>query len=215
MEKNETDVIILCGLDGSGKTTQAELLIDYLLKHNLKCKYVWLRFPNKLSLPFAGFVRLLGKSVYPLSEKKRLAGYSNLENNKWLQSMWKKFFLFDLRLINFFRITRFIKKDYTLVIDRFVFDSIIDQTIVAGKEAIDQRMLEEFLKLIPPNSKIFYLDIDPSISYKRNQDENIDTIKKRRKLYLDLTEKIDISIIDGNESIEQIHSNILKSCDFD
>lgn len=214
MGKNETDVIILCGLDGSGKTTQAKKLVGYLEEKNLKCEYLWIRYPNVLSLPFAALVRAMGMSVYPIGIDRKKAGIKSLENHNLLKKLWKRIFFFDLKLITFYKIKQKITKGKILVIDRFVIDSLVDLSIATGNESIIEEMLSQFLGIIPSKSKIFYISIEPKTSFERNHEENIETLQKRQKLYLKIVNKIDIITIDGNKSIEQIHTEILDKLGF-
>ncbi len=79
-------VIIFCGLDGSGKTTQAKKLLNYLTNENISSEYVWLRYPNFFSLPFAGFLRLLGISGYPIPEEKKSKGLKDLSSHNTLKN---------------------------------------------------------------------------------------------------------------------------------
>ena len=88
--KKKPNVIIFVGLDGSGKTTQAIKLCEYLKSKNIKYKYSWLRYPNRLSLPFAGFLRIFKISGYPLTEKRITQGFSNLVTHDFLKQIWKK-----------------------------------------------------------------------------------------------------------------------------
>ena len=205
--------IILCGLDGCGKSTQAKKLIEYLQKKKIPCEYVWLRFPNKFSLPFAAFVRMLGMSVYPLTIKRKKSGMSTIENHNILIKLWKKILLFDLQFVSYFMIQRPLKQGKLIVIDRFVIDSIVDFAITTGDYKIDSEKIKFFLNLIPPNSRIFYIDISSRISYERNVEEDLTTLEKREKLYKTLSNLLNIDIIDGNKSIEEIHSLILSKTD--
>lgn len=208
---NKVDVIILCGLDGSGKTTQALKLIKFLQNKKIKCKYVHLRYPNILILPFAGLVKMMGMSVYPLPIKKKNAGIKNLNEHKFLVSFWKRLLYLDFKFSKFFKISRRIKQNYIMILDRYVIDALIDLVDIMGDEHM-QELSTQFLKLIPLNSKIFYLDIEPQISYQRREDEEIKILENRRRLYHDLSKILPICIIDAKKPIDEIHSYILEEC---
>ena len=83
----ESNVIIFCGLDGSGKTTQAKKLLSYLESKKISSEYVWLRYPNFFSLPIAGFLRLFGVSGYPIPEEKKSQGLDDLSTHKNLKKL--------------------------------------------------------------------------------------------------------------------------------
>jgi len=50
MKKNFS-CIIFSGLDGSGKSTQANLLKDFFQEHGISKNYFWLRSPIRISIP--------------------------------------------------------------------------------------------------------------------------------------------------------------------
>ena len=91
--------IIFCGLDGSGKSTQAKLLQKYFIKKNINSEYIWLRYPNKFSLLIAGLLRLFKMSGYPLTESKKNKGFKNLGKSLFFFNLWKKFLLIDFKIV--------------------------------------------------------------------------------------------------------------------
>ena len=214
MHKN-FDVIIFCGLDGSGKSTQAKKLQEYLQKNNIVCHYEWFRYPNKFSLPFAGFIKLLGKSVYPISEKKKKKGIKNLENHNTLSNIWKNFLLLDFKFLNYFKIIKNLKENKNLILDRFIIDTIVDLVIISGGSLSSECLIKEFSHLIPPKTKIIFLDIDPMISFQRNHEEDVETLTKKRILYHHLIKLIGGIIINAEKPIEEVHKKILSECGLD
>jgi thymidylate kinase len=208
----EKNFIIFSGLDGSGKTTQADKLKDYFQKKNISFKYIWLRYPNFLTLPFAFFVRLSGRSVYLITEQQEKHGLKNLKDKPFLQKFWISIFFNDLK----FAIKSKLNSNVDwIIIDRFVIDSIVDLIITTGDNTIISLLTEKFSQLIPKNSKMFYFDISPEISYERNMEESINVLQKRRDVYLTLSKKIPIVIIDSSKSIIDIHKQILKECNLE
>lgn len=201
--------IIFCGLDGSGKSTQALKLLDYLKDKKIKSKYVWLRYPNRLSIPFAIFLRFFGFSAYPISETRKKAGIKNLFAHSTLQKIWEKILLMDFKFVSSYKVFQPIKNENLIILDRFVIDAIVELIISFGENSISKSISIDFLNLIPKNSKIFFLDIDPLISYQRNHEEDVEVLKLKRSLYLELFKSIDVNVIDGNKSIDVIH-NIIK-----
>ena len=200
--------IIFCGLDGSGKTTQANKILDYLTNKKIKSKYVWFRYPNRLSIPFAIFLRFLGISAYPIPETRKKAGIKNLFGHSTLQKIWKKILLMDFKFVSSYKVFQPIKSENLIILDRFVIDTIVELTISFGENSISKSISIDFLNLIPKNSKIFFLDIDPLISYQRNHEEAVEVLKLKKSLYLELFKSIDVNVIDGNKPIDVIHNTI-------
>jgi hypothetical protein len=54
--------IHLAGVDGSGKTRQAELIQSWLEQQGVPVRCVWLRFPRLFCVPFLIYARLRGYS---------------------------------------------------------------------------------------------------------------------------------------------------------
>ena len=200
--------IIFCGLDGAGKSTQANKILDYLTNKKIKSKYVWLRYPNRLSIPFAILLRIFGFSGYPLPEKRQIKGIKNLSGHYTLQKIWKQFLLLDFKFVSSYKIFRPISCGNLIILDRFVLDALIEFTILCGKKSISELARNDFLNILPKKSKILFLDIDPNTSYERNHEEDLETLKLKRRLYLELFEHVDVDIINCNQSIEEIHKKI-------
>lgn len=210
--KRMFDSIIFCGLDGSGKSTQAKKLIEALKSNNIQCRYVWLRYPNVLSLPFAAFVKLLGKSVYPLSIERRKKGISNLRENNFLQKLWEFVLFSDLKFVSSYKVFQYIKKGDIVILDRYIIDSVIDLAVTSDKEEKIIELYDKFSKILPYNTKIFYFDIDAQTSFQRVHEEDVKTLEIKRKLYLILSKKFQFTVINGNDSISDIHNTILEEC---
>jgi thymidylate kinase len=210
----ESNVIIFCGLDGSGKTTQAKKLLRYLESKKIPSKYVWLRYPNFFSLPIAGFLRLFGVSGYPIPEEKKSQGLDDLSTHKNLKKLWIWSLYNDFKFVCWKKISTPIKKRKILILDRFVIDTVVELAINTGQEHNFDDISKKFFKFIPDNSMIFFFDIDPKISYARNHEENLITLQKKRKIYQKICKSLDISIIDGTKPIEIIHNEILVNCKF-
>ena len=205
----KTSSIILCGLDGSGKTTQSKKLMEYFRNHKIDCEYIWLRYPNLLSLPFAGLLRLFNVSAFPLTQVRKNAGINNLKNHLILKKIWRRILLLDFKFVTFFKIIIPIEKGKILILDRFVIDALVDLAIITGKDEF-QKTSENFLKLIPANSKIFLLDLNPTISFERNKEEELETLITKRKLYIEIAKSNNFNIINAEQSIDTIHQEIIN-----
>ena len=210
--RSKISAVILCGLDGSGKSTQARKLQEYFKKNNILYSYVWLRSPNRLSLPFLALLRLLGISRSKKTISGTKIGVTNLHNHKNLQLIWKKILLLDIKFVSWYKINLLIKKDKILIIDRFIIDTLVDLAIDTCDKSVIQELIPNFLNLIPKNSKIIFLDIDPNTSYERNHEEELDILQQRRLLYLEISKHCEMITIDAKKSIEEIHQQILQEC---
>jgi len=212
--KNTPRTIIFCGLDGCGKTTQAKILQDYLKNSNIKSNYVWLRYPFRLIIPFVSFLRIFKLSAYPRTIEKTKKGIKNLEHHKFLGSLWEKLLYQDLKIDYNSKVTKPLNENIVIILDRSIIDTVVDLVIVTGNDEKLEQYIKKFSNLLPLDSKIFFLDIPPELSFERNKDEYIETLKIRKNLYQKIGKIMPLQTIDGTQQIKNIHKQILSFVEF-
>jgi len=191
-------MICLIGPDGSGKTTQAEILMERLNRNGIRCSYTWLRFSHILSLPLLAFARLSG-----------------LSNGKahmfWKSPLFSKIYVAvqaaDSRIANFFKMN--LSNKDVMVCDRFVYDTIVDLAI-STKIPI-QSLEKKFIPIVPKGTNVILLNTTPEILRKRRPDVKKDTVLDTRiELYNRLADDAKISKIDSSLSVNEIAEKIRR-----
>ena len=176
--------IYITGCDGTGKTTQAGLLIEEFRNHGIDVKHLWLRFPFFFSIPLLLYARLGGYSWYEITNGVR-HGYWDFRKSWLLRVLFPWFLLFDAALsaIGTIYIPLLIGK--TLVCERFVLDMLADMMVAFGSKNILQRYPGKlFPKLIPSKSKIAVLILDEQTICLRRSDLNSDKrLGERLEMY--------------------------------
>jgi len=211
-------LISISGLDGSGKSTQIELLKDYL--------------------------RSQGKSFYyfhavefSVANKRIKNRESRIENNKsvvkanWLQIQLRKIAL----LIDIFRFKRLIKKlkvDY-IVSDRYFYDSVVNILFLTchseRSEAKSRNLHGKHLdpstlscqgripvgmttieKLIPKPNLAFYIKVSPEVIMQRDRkpDQGMEYLIEKEKIYENKSKDWAIIVLNGEKNKEEIFSEI-------
>lgn len=210
--KTNFSCIVFSGLDGSGKSTQAKLLEDFFQKYNVSYNYIWLRSPNQLSIPLIILFKLLRISHSKKTKSGKMIGVTNLENHKIFQKIWKKTLFSDLKFVIKHKIEPLLTTSKIPIIDRFIIDTLVDLAIDTNDDSVIDELGNQFLSLLPKYSKLFFLDITPQLSYERNLEESVSILERRQRLYYKISKYVNLIIIDGTKSIEEIHKQIITEC---
>ena len=191
--------IAIEGIDGSGKTTTANLLYSKLSE-----KY------NKITLM---------KEPYDNDLSKKIKEIISKEHEKNLDYGYLLALLFTAdRSIKNIDLKKYLNSDYIIISDRSVYSTFSYQILYEG---IDIEWIKCVSKYIIRPDITFILDVDPRIAVERinsrNKNitsyENTEFLKKVRENFLKLNEIFpddNIIYIDGKEKPEKILDKILN-----
>lgn len=206
-------LIAISGLDGSGKTTQIELLSKYLANRNVKFKHLWFRWVAFLSYPLLALSRLLGYTKWKTVNRSNVRyAERNFYRNRALVRLWPWLFTLDALIYSFLQIKARRILGYIILCDRFIPDIIVDMMCETRDHHLLKRLIGRLLlSLIPKNSKLIVIDVAENIAYNRKHDiPSINYLKERRKLYLTLAKILGMPVIDGEKEVYKIHNDILN-----
>jgi len=206
-------IIAICGIDGSGKTTQIELLERYLGQRGFRVKRVWFRWTAFLSYPFLALCRLLGYTKWKTTSRSNVRyAERRFYMNRALARLWPWLFTLDTLIYSILQIKARRILGYTILCDRFIPDIIVDLICETGDYQLPKRLAGRLLlSLIPKDSKLIVIDVAESIAYDRKHDiPSINYLKERRKLYLTLAKTLSMPVIDGEKETNKVHEDILK-----
>jgi dTMP kinase len=182
-------IIVIEGIDKAGKTTQANLLLK---KFNNKC--VKFDFPD-YTTPIGKEIKqfLDGKRVYSDQVKMML-----LSANRWEKKT---------------EIDRVIGKGTTIIMNRY-YQSNLVYGVSKGLELGWLVALDEGL---PKADLVIVIDIKTDTLFTRSKNSVIDTFEKDRELihkvkktYRLLAKKFTWYVVDGEKSVDDVHSQVLR-----
>ncbi|MDH7508579.1 MAG: hypothetical protein QHH00_04180 [Methanomassiliicoccales archaeon] len=207
-------LICIIGPDGTGKTTQAKLLVEKLRKKEVDCDYKWMRFHHFFSLPVLALARLMGLSEVKTSKNGRIIGYHYFYKSKMISKLYTGLLFLDTLSFTMMKVyipMKLLKK--TVVCDRFIHDTLIDLAVSTGDKSVyNSKMGKLFIKLIPEDAKTFMLITDEDVLRERREDVMEDkTLEIKIDLYMRLAQQFKITMMEANLPIEEIQNTLLRA----
>ena len=202
-------IIYLAGNDGTGKTTQAELLVAALNREGLPASYVWLRFPQYVSLPALALSRILRVTRYR-KVGGQLEGRWEFYRMPWLASLLLWCQVVDVRIARRRRIDTLTRRGEVVVLDRFVYDIAIDIANAARDDRLLYGKAARLLYKLAFDATTFILDAPVSVLSARRPDLNLDDrLSERARMYRALARALAIKVLDTTDSADSVHRRIL------
>ena len=190
-------IITLSGLDGSGKSTQIEMLKQMLERRGSKVFYF-----HAVQFSLANQIKRKMDS--------RIGGNDNEKSvttaTPFQISLRKIFLQIDIwrfkRLRNRLRNSGY---DYILS-DRYFYDSVINIAFLEGRDAL------QCVSTPPAPDLAIYLQTSPEeiMRHERVPDQGLEYLRKKKKLYDEEASAWNWKVVDGNQDKDVIFEEIKK-----
>ncbi len=186
-------LIAVEGIDGSGKTTIANFLKDFLKKQSYEV--VLLKEPSDSKW---------GKMLKESFKKGRLPPKKELE-----------FFILDRKYNVERNIAPALKSGKIVILDRYYYSTLAYQGALGFNIDEIKKINESFA---PKPDLVIILDVDPKIAIERikrkrggiNKFEDLNYLKKVRSIFLSIKDD-NIVVIDANKDLDYVKQEVLKA----
>lgn len=204
--------ICITGIDGVGKTTHVNLILEHLRKKGIKCQYKWLRFHHLFSLPLLAFCRVAGYTRVSTLGGSQKCSYHEFYKSRLISTIYPWILFFDTLLFTTIKVYIPMFFGTSIVCDRFVYDTLIDVAVATKDYEIYRKHVGKlFLKLIPKNAHFVMLDLDKSTIFLRRPELKNDlTFDERYGLYQNFVNLFSIAVVDNNDNAKNVNKLIIS-----
>jgi thymidylate kinase len=210
-------VIALSGLDGSGKSTQAEHLRETLEKLGMDAVIEWNRITANPSLDViaAPVKRLFGTKDMGAEDPSPAehTAHSLRRDNAAVNYVWSGIVALANALAHRRAAARHVRNGRVVICDRYVLDSIVHLRDLYGRDSHFRLHTAIIKGLSPKPAAAYWLDVAPEIALTRKPDEySLDELALQVKLYEELHESLETTRLDGSASVEKLCERIARDC---
>lgn len=212
--KSKGFLICFTGMDGTGKTTLSQELVELLNKKGVNCNYVYARHNPYLLKPFiliGDLVFLRKKDIFKNYEEYSYTKKKAIKKHSFLSRGYQQILLFDYMLQIFFKVKLLLVLSENIVCDRYVYDTVITDLSVDMNYSKDRviKLLNSLLHFFPKPNITFLIDVPEELAYQRKDDiPSIEYLKERRKMYLDVGKEYGMVILDGSKTLDELECEI-------
>ena len=213
-------LICLLGIDGSGKSTQAQRLVAQLTDAGYAATYVWGGRRGLLTAPLVRYGKArLGAPAQPVdssaivnSEYRAYVGTTQqLFRRSVLRGLWRQITLLEHLLEIWWYVGRPLAQGQIVVCDRYLYDSLVNQAVLFGSATVEiyRQLVNPLLSLVPRPELGFWLDTPPEVALRRKADiYDIQQLELRVPLYGGIASSLAFQRLDGTLPADQLSAEI-------
>lgn len=212
-------LISLSGIDGSGKTRQAQALREAFTTCEVKANYVWMRGSTSrwlnrvkrvgetaLGSHFKGGTQVTDRSV------ERRQRIRNIDN-RWVRMAYRWLHFLELALFYQARVTIPLVLGRVVICDRYIVDHVADWMDLLGDRQASKSCPAHLLKLVTPTPSVgVLLEVPAEVALSRRDGEfPRQSIETRIEMIRALAESHKLQSVDANRPIEQVSEELVLS----
>jgi len=197
-------LICFVGVDGSGKTTHAKSLANFLAQNGFSCVYIWGAFRPILSYPFFALTRMLGywkgtkRDAYtdPLE-------FAPIQFRQKLGSLWRLLIFIDFQ-IKVLAIRIFLAFKKLIVCDRYVYDILMELKL---SKLYNHRFGNLLCKTVPEPLVTFLLDVPEEVATTRRP-ITIENFSAKREAFKNMVKLYNFVVVNSTDEFFQNQKQI-------
>jgi len=201
-------LVAFSGVDGSGKSTQVDLLERSFEKIDAPVLRIRSRWRPVLSLPMLVIMRRLG-----YARVHRAGGVyiveTRLPSRGGLTSLWCILTQVENIVKTGVKLVFPLLLGRTVICDRYALDMVVDGMAGLHDAPSHTRLGFQLLHLLPKPNFAFFMDIDPEVAFKRKPDlPGLEDYVERLRLYRELSSRWGVTIVNARVSAQTIHRRV-------
>jgi thymidylate kinase len=206
------ELYYIAGTDGSGKTAHLEYFVERLSEKSDRVRHVWLRSPKLITKPLLLLCRLVGLTKYKEIEGFRV-GEHQFSRSRWIARIYPWLQYIDTCIFDLLKVKRPLRKGWTLVLDRYVLDTLADVMIATPRFDLHRRMPGRLLlELLPQEAKTVVLDVTADTVKMRKKEAGVHPrLLDRISVYQRLAGDLNLKLVDNNCDFEAAAQEIRQS----
>jgi dTMP kinase len=204
-------LIVLLGVDGTGKSTQAELLTKDAEARGIRTVAVWSRWEPFILRPIMAAARRAsgGDAASSGDAYERHASFKRrVSRLAAARRAWEWLASVDHGVRTIPKILSARRSAELVIADRYYHDALVDMGANYGSRPPRARGL---FRLFPRPDRIIVLDAPEEIVFGRKEDvPSIEYLRERRPLYLELAKEHGWPVVDATQSREAVHAEVAE-----
>ncbi len=201
-------LIAFSGVDGSGKTTQVDLLEESFQRINVNVIRIRSRWRPLLSLPLLVILRRLG-----YARVHRAGGVyiveTRLPPRGGLTSLWCVLTQIENIVKTGVKLLFPLILGRIVICDRYALDMVVDGMAGLNDQPGHTRLGFQLLRLLPKPDFSFFMDTDPEVAFKRKPDlPGLGDYVERLRLYRELSSRWGVTTVNARVSPKTIHRRV-------
>lgn len=219
MKRRRGLLIAFSGLDGAGKSSQIELLMERLAREGQKLVYLWTRGGYTPHFEYLKVLlrRLLGRAVPPSGHSLQR---SRALRKGWIRRLWLVLALSDLSWVYGVQVRWWRWRGRTVICDRYLWDTLVDLRLNFAQDQVEQWWLWRFLVRVTPQPDAAFLMLVPVEESVRRSDakgepfrDSSEVLARRLAEYEALAQRGQWQVMDGRLSSSDLASQIREVVD--